>query len=72
LGASGRRAGFLRASQQGPWLHPRGCLEETRFYETKLLKATLEQLVDFDRINSGEMRLSVGALNVRTGNFVLF
>ena len=30
----------------------------TSFYETKLLKSTLERLVDFDRINAGEMRLS--------------
>jgi NTE family protein len=36
------------------------------------LKATLERLVDFDRINSGNMRFSVGAVNVRTGNFVYF
>lgn len=32
----------------------------------------MERLVDFDRINSGEMRFSVGAVNVRTGNFVYF
>ena len=36
------------------------------------MKATLERLVDFDRINAGEMRFSVGAVNVRTGNFVYF
>ena len=36
------------------------------------LKSTLERLVDFDRINAGEMRFSVGAVNVRTGNFVYF
>src|SRR5262249_6172284 len=29
-------------------------------------------LVDFDRINAGGMRLSVGAVNARTGNFVSF
>jgi NTE family protein len=32
----------------------------------------LERLVDFDRINAGEMRFSVGAVNVRSGNFVYF
>jgi NTE family protein len=32
----------------------------------------LEQLVDFDRINSREMRFTVGAVNVRTGNLVRF
>jgi NTE family protein len=36
------------------------------------LKATLERLVDFDRINAGDMRFSVGAVNVRTGNFTYF
>ena len=29
-------------------------------------------LVDFDRINASEMRFSVGATNVKTGNFVYF
>lgn len=44
----------------------------TSFYDTAALKSTLERLVDFDRINSKEMRFSVGAVNVRTGNFVNF
>jgi NTE family protein len=42
------------------------------YYDVAPLKATLERLVDFDRINAGSMRLSVGAVNVRTGNFVYF
>ena len=42
------------------------------FYDVSPLKVTLEHLVDFDRINAGGMRLSVGAVNVRTGNFVYF
>lgn len=43
------------------------------FYDTKPLKATLESLVDFDRINDPrQMRVSVGAVNVQTGNFVYF
>jgi NTE family protein len=54
-----------------PWLtHDPG---EVSYYEVAPLKATLERLVDFDRINkSGEMRFSVGAVNVRTGNLVYF
>jgi NTE family protein len=28
--------------------------------------------VDFDRINAGKVRFSVGAVNIRTGNFVYF
>ena len=64
--------GFFTLRQPAPWLHPNGALEATSFYETKLLKSTLERLVDFDRINARAMRFSVGAVNVRTGNFVYF
>lgn len=43
------------------------------FYDTMPLRATLERLVDFDRINDPRtMRVSVGAVNVRTGNFAYF
>lgn len=41
-------------------------------YDIAPLKATLERLVDFDRINAGGTRFSVGAVNVRTGNFTCF
>jgi NTE family protein len=44
----------------------------TSYYDTSALKGTLERLVDFDRINAREMRFSVGAVNVRTGNFAYF
>ncbi|MDR2852940.1 MAG: patatin-like phospholipase family protein [Burkholderiaceae bacterium] len=42
------------------------------FYDTAPLRATLERLVDFDRINAGETRVSIGAVNVRSGNSVYF
>jgi NTE family protein len=45
----------------------------TSYYDTNALKSTLERLVDFDRINNAnETRLSVGAVNVRTGRFAYF
>jgi len=49
-----------------------GTPEAISFYDTATLKSTLERLVDFDRINFGETRFSVGAVNVATGNFVYF
>ena len=55
-----------------PLLQPAGTADATSFYDTSALKTTLERLVDFDRINAGEMRFSVGAVNVGTGNFVYF
>lgn len=42
------------------------------YYDVAPLKSTLERLVDFDCINSKRMRFSVGAVNVRTGNFIYF
>lgn len=42
------------------------------YYDTTALKQTLEDLCDFDLINSGAMQVSVGAVNVRSGNFVYF
>jgi len=53
-------------------LQPRGTLEAISYYDTAPLKQTLERMVDFDLINSGAVRLSVGAVNVRTGNFEYF
>jgi NTE family protein len=65
-------SGFFAARLLVPWLHPAGTIEATSFYDTADLKRTLERLVDFDRLNAGVTRLSVGAVNVRTGNFVYF
>jgi NTE family protein len=42
------------------------------FYDTAPLRETLLDLVDFDRINDGPMRLSVGAVDVESGNFIYF
>ena len=55
-----------------PLWQPAGTLNATSYYDTSILKATLERFVDFDRINAGETRFSIGAVNVTTGNFVYF
>jgi NTE family protein len=41
-------------------------------YDTEPLRRTLRELVDFDLLNAGTVRLSVGTVNVRTGNSVYF
>ena len=64
--------GFFAPRLPVPWLQPAGTAAATSYYDTAPLKATLERLIDFDRINSGEMRFSVGAVNIMTGNFVYF
>lgn len=65
-------AGFFRPRFPPPHLQPPGGPAALSYYDTAPLKSTLERLVDFDRLNSREVRFSVGAVNIRTGNFVYF
>jgi NTE family protein len=53
-----------------PWDVKRA--DAVSYYDVAPLKATLERLVDFDRLNAGDTRLSVEAVNVRTGNYTYF
>jgi NTE family protein len=53
-------------------LQPRCTLAAISYYDSAPLRQTLERLVDFDLINAGTVRLSVGAVNVRSGNFEYF
>jgi NTE family protein len=46
--------------------------EAMSFYYTDPLKSTLEELVDFDLINSRKVRLSLGVVNVGTGESLYF
>ncbi len=63
---------FFAPRQVPPFWRPRGSPDALSFYDTAPLRETLERLVDFDLIGRGPTRLSVGAVNVRTGNFVYF
>lgn len=47
-------------------------LDRLSYYDTTPLRATLLDLVDFDRLNRAEMRFSVGAVNMLNGNFAYF
>jgi len=64
--------GFFSPRFPAPWLQPAGSAEATSMFDTSALKTTLERLIDFDRIKTGAVRFSVGAVNVRSGNFVYF
>lgn len=46
--------------------------DEVSYYDTAALRETLLKYADFDRINDGDVRVSVGAVNVRNGNLVYF
>jgi NTE family protein len=64
--------GFFTPHQTNPWLSPAGARTATSYYDTGPLRESLLELVDFDRINSKEIRFAVGAVNVLTGNFIYF
>ena len=64
--------GFFKPRFPSPLWSPFSGDAATSFYDTAPLQRTLERLVDFDRLNSGEVRVSVGAVNVRTGNLTYF
>jgi NTE family protein len=68
----GGAPGFFAPRLMGPWFAPAGGAGATSYYETEKLRSTLERLVDFDRINEGSVRFTVGAVNVRSGNLVCF
>ena len=51
---------------------PQGTIAALSVYDTAPLHETLKELVDFDRINNLEMRFSVGAVHVTSGNSVYF
>jgi len=64
--------GFFTPRMPPAPLWPRGTPQAISYYDTAPLRQTLDRLVDFDLINSKQVRLSVGAVNVRTGNFAYF
>jgi len=64
--------GFFTPRVPPPYFAQEGSIGALSFYDTEPLKRTLEELVDFDLINNHAMRLSVGAVKVRTGDSVYF
>jgi NTE family protein len=63
---------FFKPRIPPPVFMPAGNPGNLAFYDISPLKALLERLVDFDRLNAKETRFSVGATNIRTGNLTYF
>ena len=64
--------GFFTPRMRPPFFAPDGSLEALSFYDTEPLRKTLNELVDFDRLNNGDVRIALGAVNVRSGESVYF
>lgn len=67
------RPGFFRPRIDAPLgALGGGSAETASYYDTTPLRTLLERLVDFEEINTGHTRLSVGAVNVTTGQLRYF
>ncbi len=64
--------GFFEPRMPPAWLQMPGIPPALSFYDTTPLRGTLEKLIDFDRLNCGDIRLSLGAVDVATGNSIYF
>jgi len=64
--------GFFKPRVPPAAMMPQGTVGASSYYDTAPLYETLTELVDFDYLNSDDVRLSVGAVNVETGNMRWF
>ncbi|MGN6268791.1 MAG: patatin-like phospholipase family protein [Sphingomonas sp.] len=64
--------GFFRPRALSPMLAAPGTPEALSFYDSAPLAETLDELIDWDLLNDGPVRLSVGAVDVESGNFRYF
>lgn len=61
---------FMPRSPMSFW--PLGASQALSVYDTKPLEETLGELVDFDFLNDKGPRISIGAVDIETGNFAYF
>lgn len=64
--------GFFTPRLLPPGLALPGTPEALSFYDSAPLADTLDRLVDWDLLNHGPVRLSVGAVEIESGNFRYF
>lgn len=64
--------GFFSPRGALPFMAPAGSAGALSLYDTEPLNATLAELVDFDLLKTGPVRLALGVVNVRTGESVYF
>ncbi|ASQ46037.1 patatin-like phospholipase family protein [Legionella clemsonensis] len=64
--------GFFQPRLINPHFILNATPDDISFYDTSLLKETLEQVIDFDILNSGKTRLTLSAVRIDNGQQVLF
>lgn len=64
--------GFFQPRAISPIFAVPGTPQALSFYDSAPLAETLNELIDWDLLNDGPVRLSVGAVDVESGNFRYF
>ena len=64
--------GFFAPRPLAPVFAPPGSMNALSFYDSSPLAETLDTHIDWDLLNDGSTRLSVGAVDVESGNFRYF
>ena len=64
--------GFFSPRFVPPQLAISGSLAALSYYDSTPLRDTLDSLIDWDLVNNGPVRLSVGAVDIESGNFRYF
>ena len=64
--------GFFHPRPLPPMMAPPGSMAALSFYDSTPLKETLDALIDWELLNDGPVRLSVGAVEIESGNFHYF
>jgi NTE family protein len=72
IAAAGGVPGFFEPRMPPAVVMPPGTMAAISVYDSEPLRETLTELVDFDLLNSGAVRLSVGSVEVLTGNMRYF
>jgi NTE family protein len=69
---TGRPGLFVPRNLFGPWWNPFANPEPSSLYDATPMEGTLERLIDFDLLNRGAPRFSAAAVDVETGEDVVF
>lgn len=64
--------GFFAPNFISPTFAPPGTQQALSYYDSSQLKNTLDELVDWDLLNAGPIRIAVGAVEIESGNFKFF
>lgn len=64
--------GFYKPKLLNPWLLNNATPDQLCFYDTSPLRETLEEVIDFEYLNQGHVRLCLGATDLASGDFVFF